>query len=70
MEVVSSEYRVKTVLSRLERIIDNENERIEQILEIAGEDDVLVVSDAGMRSAKIVGGEDACTQDVWSTDTL
>ena len=26
----------------------NENERIEQILEIAGEDDVLVVSDAGM----------------------
>ena len=28
MEVVSSEYRVKTVLSRLERIIDNENERI------------------------------------------
>ncbi|EHS53774.1 hypothetical protein PDO_0956 [Rhizobium sp. PDO1-076] len=28
MEVVSSEYRVKTVLGRLERIIDNENERI------------------------------------------
>lgn len=26
----------------------NENERVEQILEIAGEDDVLVVSDAGM----------------------
>ena len=48
----------------------NENERIEHILEIAGEDDVLVVSDAGMRSAKIVGGEDACTQDVWATDTL
>ena len=29
-----------------------------------------LVSDAGMRSAKIVGGEDACTQDVWATDTL
>ncbi|QLF71317.1 hypothetical protein FE840_007445 [Peteryoungia desertarenae] len=28
MEVVSSDYRIKTVLGRLERIIDNENERI------------------------------------------
>lgn len=28
MEVVSSDYRIKTVLGRLEMIIDNENERI------------------------------------------
>ncbi len=28
MEVVSSDYRIKTVLGRLEAIIDNENERI------------------------------------------
>jgi len=28
MEIVSSDYRIKTVLGRLERIIDNENERI------------------------------------------
>jgi hypothetical protein len=29
-----------------------------------------LVSDAGMRSAKIIGGEDACTQDIWATDIL
>jgi len=28
MEIVSSDYRIKSVLGRLERIIDNENERI------------------------------------------
>ena len=33
----------------------NENERIEQILEIAGEDDVLVVSDAGMTTVSDPG---------------
>ena len=28
MDVVSTDYRIKTVLSRLEMIIDNENDRI------------------------------------------
>lgn len=28
MEIISSDYRIKSVLGRLERIIDNENERI------------------------------------------
>src|SRR6218665_1447416 len=30
MEIVSSDYRIKTVLGRLEMIIDNENHRIGQ----------------------------------------
>jgi aspartokinase len=30
MEIISTEYRIKTVLKRLEMIIDNENERIGQ----------------------------------------